>query len=380
MYPGDYIEEIPSDRTITGVSTSVTAFIGVTERGPTNEGVQVCNFGDFERDFGGLVPGSDVSYAVQQFFTNGGTEAWVVRVAPGRGDFIGDRATGTGIYALQDVDIFNIMCLPNVSDNAVLEAALAYCDERRAFLLIDVPESIDTVDKAKQWLTASADLRGSNSAAYFPRIVAADPLQHLRLRPFPPSGAVAGVFARTDSAQGVWKAPAGTDAALRGVEGLTYKLSDLENGALNALGLNALRTFTGFGNVVWGARTLDGSDARASEWKYIPVRRLALLLEESVSRGTEWAVFEPNDEPLWAQIRRSVGAFMHHLFRGGAFQGQTPRAAYFVKCDQETTTQNDIDLGIVNIVVGFAPLLPAEFVIIKIQQCAGRSRHQDAAG
>ena len=149
-------------------------------------------------------------------------------------------------------------------------------------------------------------------------------------------------------------------------------LSDLENGALNPLAINCLRNFPVYGNIVWGSRTLDGSNQQASEWKYISVRRTALFIEESLFRGSQWVVFEPNDEPLWAQIRLNVGAFMHNMFRQGAFQGQTPRDAYLVKCDKETTTQNDIDLGIVNIVVGFAPLKPAEFVVIKIQQMAGQ--------
>jgi phage tail sheath protein FI len=153
---------------------------------------------------------------------------------------------------------------------------------------------------------------------------------------------------------------------------LAFKLNDAANGRLNPLGLNCNRSFPVFGNVVWGARTLAGADMLSSDWKYVPVRRLALFLEESLYRGTQWVVFEPNDEPLWAQIRLNVGAFMHNMFRLGAFQGQSPQAAYFVKCDKDTTTQNDINLGIVNIVVGFAPLKPAEFVVIKIQQMAGQ--------
>jgi phage tail sheath protein FI len=172
--------------------------------------------------------------------------------------------------------------------------------------------------------------------------------------------------------RGVWKAPAGIEATLVGTAALTTKLTDGENGQLNPLGINCLRSFPVIGHVVWGARTLEGADRLASEWKYIPVRRLALFLEESLFRGTQWVVFEPNDEPLWAQIRLNIGAFMQNLFRQGAFAGRTPSEAYFVKCDKETTTQNDINLGIVNIVVGFAPLKPAEFVILKIQQMAGQ--------
>jgi phage tail sheath protein FI len=185
---------------------------------------------------------------------------------------------------------------------------------------------------------------------------------------------MAGLYARTDAARGVWKAPAGTEARLAGVQALEYVASDAENGVLNPLGLNVLRTFPVVGTVSWGARTMVGADALADEWKYVPVRRLALFIEESLYRGTQFVVFEPNDEPLWAQIRLSVGTFLNGLFRQGAFQGATPREAYLVKCDATTTTQADIDLGIVNIYVGFAPLKPAEFVIIQIQQLAGQSQ------
>jgi phage tail sheath protein FI len=179
-------------------------------------------------------------------------------------------------------------------------------------------------------------------------------------------------MASTDVARGVWKAPAGLDAALSGIVGLEVNLTDDENGQLNPVGINCLRSFPINGRVVWGARTLRGADQLGDEYKYVPVRRLALYIEESLYRGTQWVVFEPNDEPLWAQIRLNVGAFMHNLFRQGAFQGTKPQDAYFVKCDKESTTQNDINLGIVNIVVGFAPLKPAEFVIIQIQQIAGQ--------
>lgn len=215
------------------------------------------------------------------------------------------------------------------------------------------------------------DVRNMNAAIYFPRLLVSDALNEGRSRNVGASGTMAGVFARTDSTRGVWKAPAGTDAALRGAN-LAVKLTDLENGNLNPIGVNVLRNFPIFGNISWGGRTLDGADQKASEWKYIPVRRTALYIEESLYQGLKWAVFEPNDEPLWSQIRLNVGAFMHNMFRQGAFQGTSPKQAYFVKCDSETTTQNDINLGIVNIVVGFAPLKPAEFVVIKLQQIAGQ--------
>jgi phage tail sheath protein FI len=300
-------------------------------------------------------------------------------IAPDSAALIGSLNNKTGLYALEDVDLFNLLCLPGVSvmadqnkAQAVLTAAELYCEKRRAFLLIDTPAGRDEPQEIKNWLTTNAVLRHKNAALFYPRVRIPDPLDDFRLRTVGASGTLAGLFARTDVARGVWKAPAGTEATLRNVTELDDLLTNQENGTLNPLAINCLRSFPVYGNVSWGARTLDGADQQASEWKYIPVRRLALFLEESLYRGTQWVVFEPNDEPLWSQIRINLGAFMHNLFRQGAFQGRSPREAYLVKCDRETTTQNDIDNGIVNIVVGFAPLKPAEFVILKIQQLAGQ--------
>jgi hypothetical protein len=243
-------------------------------------------------------------------------------------------------------------------------------------LLVDAPAAWDSVSDAFA-ASATPILSGENAknaALYFPylRIVDPDPTQGGRKINMPASGAVAGVYGRTDAQRGVWKAPAGTDASLNGVPELSLSMTDLENGRLNPLGINCLRSFPIIGRVVWGARTLRGADALADDWTYVPVRRLALFIEESLYRGTKWAVFEPNDEPLWAQLRLGVGSFMQNLFRQGAFQGRSPREAYFVRCDKDTTTQNHINLGVVNIHVGFAPLKPAEFVVIKIQQMAGQ--------
>ncbi len=306
-------------------------------------------------------------------------------VTPNAADLIGNLSSKTGIYALEDVDLFNLLCVPRtavvdgspdaltpVQASAVITVAETYCEERRAFFLMDTPVGVDTPQEIKNWLAGNPTLRHRNAALFYPRVRVPDPLDDFRLRAFGPSGTIAGLCARTDASRGVWKSPGGTEASLRNVSELDYVLTDAENGVLNPLAINCLRTFPVYGHISWGARTLAGADQQASEWKYIPVRRLALFLEESLYRGTKWVVFEPNDEPLWAQIRLNVGAFMNNLFRQGAFQGQTPQEAYLVKCDGETTTQNDINLGIVNIVVGFAPLKPAEFVIIKIQQLAGQ--------
>ncbi len=505
-YPGVYIEEVPSGvRTIVGVGTSITAFVGRAPRGPANRPVRVQNFAEFERIFGGLAATSGMSYAVQHFFLNGGVDALIVRVvhtgdaapannavtaagatggldlvaanpgawgnriravvdhdtrdpadtalfnltvqemdgtaptanviasesfrnvsvtpasprfvqtvlaaestfaraaavpnvrpglasifltggqdgsAPTAAEVQGVRASKSGLFALEDADLFNLLCIPPVAPDgdtapAVYTAALAYCKERRAMLLIDPPAAWTTPTAVETDANNAAGflapLRDENAVVYFPRVRLADALQENRLAAFVPCGVLAGVIARTDAQRGVWKAPAGQDATLVGVRELVYKMTDGENGRVNPLGVNALRAFPVTGNVAWGARTTEGADRLASEWKYIPVRRLALFIEETLFRGTQWVVFEPNDEPLWAQIRLNVGAFLQDLFRQGAFQGSSPRDAFFVRCDRTTTTQSDIDRGVVNIHVGFAPLKPAEFVVIRIQQIAGQT-------
>jgi hypothetical protein len=275
-----------------------------------------------------------------------------------------------GIFALDSIDLFNLLCLCAVTDASTLIDSAAYCQSRGAFLIADVPNGM-TPDQMATYIQGTSLPKTEYGAAYYPWIDIGDPLSG-GLRPTPPSGTMAGLYARTDTTRGVWKAPAGTEATLTGALGVEYSLTDGENGILNPLGANCIRSFPTFGVVSWGARTLRGADAMSSDYKYVPVRRLALFIEQSLYRGTKWVVFEPNDEPLWAQIRLNVGSFMQNLFRQGAFQGTSPRQAYFVKCDSETTTQNDINLGVVNIVVGFAPLKPAEFVVIKIQQIAGQ--------
>ena len=307
---------------------------------------------------------------------------------PLNADLVGSRAAFTGIYALERADIFNLLLIPdatrplvsdpdrldtNLDPNAVYAEALTYCEERRAFLLVDPPPEVGDLEAGVEWISGGLTVAGANAAANWPRVRLPDPSNEFKPRLFGPAGVIAGLYARTDSARGLWKAPAGTEARLRGVQEPAYKLTDDENGVLNPLGLNCIRSFPIYGNVCWGSRTLFGADARASEWKYVPVRRLALYIEESLYRGIKWAVFEPNDEPLWAQLRTSVGDFMHNLFTKGAFQGASAREAYFVRCDSSTTTQVDIDRGIVNVVVGFAPLKPAEFVVLSIQQIVAQS-------
>jgi phage tail sheath protein FI len=285
----------------------------------------------------------------------------------------------SGLHLLDRVDIFNLLCVPGENDSATIQLLQGYCTSNRAFYIVDCPQDVDHdvlnsegpvgEDRQSGQLTG---VNSNNSAYYFPWVNAPDPLAGGRATLFPPCGFVAGIYARVDGARGVWKAPAGIEASLVGVSGLELDLTDEENGDLNTQAINCLRHFKIYGDVVWGARTLQGNDHAGSQWKYVPIRRLALFLESSLYDGTQWVVFEPNDEPLWSQIRLNVGAFMQGLFLQGAFQGTTPKQAYFVKCDAENNPQSSIDQGIVNILVGFAPLYPAEFVVIQIQQLAGQ--------
>ncbi len=301
----------------------------------------------------------------------------------------GDPLKSTSFNSFTDLDLpdaqgaltpFNNLCIPPYTasgdvDLALLTDAINICVKRRAMLLIDPPSNWTDKDTAKgEFPGAFPGIVGEaarNAALFFPRITKFNSLTKT-LEDFVPCGTIAGIFARTDATRGVWKAPAGIDATLNGSADLSVKLNDPENGELNPLGLNCLRSFPSIGRVAWGSRTVRGSDIVADDYKYIPVRRTALYIEETLYQALKWVVFEPNDEPLWSQIRLNVGAFMQDLFRKGAFQGKTPDQAYFVKCGSDTTTQNDVDLGIVNIKVGFAPLKPAEFVVIQLEQLAGQ--------
>lgn len=295
--------------------------------------------------------------------------------------YLGDEAAKTGLHGLDDVDLFNILCIPpddraGDTSPAVYEGALMYCVARRAMLIVDPPSDWSNrvkllSDPGKS--LGEVNLTGTaarNAFLYYPRVTMSDPLLGGAQETVPACGIIAGVLARTDSQRGVWVAPAGLDASLGAVVP-EVPLTNRENGILNPVAINCIRNFPVFGTVMWGARTLRGADQLADEYKYLPVRRTALFIEESLYRGTQWVVFQPNDEPLWGLIRLNVGAFMNDLFRKGAFAGTKAQDAYFVRCDHTTTTQNDVDLGVVNIIVGFAPLKPAEFVIVQLQQIVG---------
>ncbi len=308
-----------------------------------------------------------------------GAPAATPAAAPAAPTSLGDEGAKTGIFALKKADIFNILCLPidpgTTYSTQTLGDAVAFCVAQRAMLIVDPPSAWTNHPGQLDFQTATGSPALSpaspNAATYYPNLVVTDKLG--TPKPVGPSGALAGVWAATDAARGVWKAPAGTAATISGVTDLQVHIDDGESGDLNPLAINCLRTLPSIGPVAWGARTTVGVDQLGDQWKYIPVRRTALFIEESLRRGTQWVVFEPNDEPLWSSIRLNVGAFMNGLFRQGAFQGSTPAEAYVVKCDKDNNPQNQVDLGIVTILVGFAPLKPAEFVIIQIQQQAGQA-------
>ena len=567
-YPGVYIEEIPSGNvTITGVATSITAFVGRTPMGPVapdGEPIHCYSFADFERYFGGRTDGYPLTYAVEDFFQNGGSDAVIVRIykaaapqqassqpaaagqgaatshtasssnpssganpppanpqpaagyatqaslnlraygpgtwanaltvsidatgindqvaaqytryglakadlfnltltytkpdnttvverytnvtvktvnnvaAPNRLDSVlksqsqlatvivdantkapnlpaatppstytkddkgkstdtplpftggadsanlvaldieGDELERTGIYALDHVDLFNIMCIPwdqagQDFEETMYQRAAEYCQKRRAMLIIDPPMDwvskaihgqYDQIDPSSLGITPVLESR--NCAVYFPRIKKINEEKGGITEVFPACGAIAGIYAATDLQRGVWKAPAGITAGIGNIVGLEMNLTDAQNGALNTVGINCLRTFPIIGSIVWGARTLRGADLLSDDYKYVPVRRLTLFIEESLYRGTKFAVFEPNDEPLWSQLRLSIGTFMADLARQGAFYN------YQVVCDKTTTTADDIARGIVNVIVAFAPVKPAEFIVLKIQQQAAQ--------
>jgi uncharacterized protein len=298
-------------------------------------------------------------------------------LVPNTGPFETALLAATGYQVLANVPIFNLLCVPGENNSAAVTSGasnlLKFCHDNRAFLILDAAQNASKTTLENQGPTDSggtaySTLYPSYGAFYYPWISAPDPQAGFRPALFPPCGYVAGAFAATDADRGVWKAPAGIGANLSGALGLQTVLNDGDNGLLNPMAVNCLRQFRTYGNVIWGARTLDGADAAGSQWKYVPIRRLAMYIESSLYEGTQWVVFEPNDEPLWGQVRLSIGTFLQELFLRGAFAGTTPQQAYFVKCDSDNNPDFSIAQGIVNITVGFAPLYPAEFVVIQITQ------------
>jgi phage tail sheath protein FI len=365
-----YIEVTPAAAgTINGVPTDVAAFIGSTLSGQFYQPARLLNFAQFTQTFGTFSARNQLPFAVHLFFLNGGQEAWALRI-PNRPTAKNWRRA---LRALDTIDLFNVLVLPGLTAPAIMRDAIKYCEKRRVFAVLDPPSKAASPAQIRNWANKAQLPPSSNAAIYYPWIKLVDPSQGGAPRWLGPGGAVAGIYARTDLKRGVWKTPAGTEAVIAGIVGLEREISDTESSELNGKAINSLRSLSKAA-CVWGARTLAGRDPSVSEFKYVPVRRTALFLEASIDQGTRWAIFEPNDEPLWARLRLQIGNFLDGLWRGGAFQGARPQDAWFVKCDRTTMTQNDIDNGTLNLEFGFAPLRPAEFVVIKLQQRAGQIR------
>ena len=360
---------------IAGAPTGIAAFVGWAAQGPTDGAILVHSWLEFEQQFGGFDPRFYLGYAVSHFFANGGQQAYVVRLASD-GTPAASAAVMTGVHLLDAVPIFNLLAVPGEADPGLIAQLQAYCAGRKAFLIADsaVDSTFATLQNGPDSRITGAD--AINSAFYFPWLNVMDAQQNLT-RPFPPSGFVAGIYAATDAARGVWQAPAGITAPITGALDPVVKLTDAENAVLNPHAVNCIRILPRFGDVVWGARTLAGGDQAASDWTYVPVRRLALYIETSVHDGTKWATFEPNDAQLWSELNHSIGAFMQALFAQGAFKGQSAAETYFVQCDAQNNPPSGVDQGIVNIAIGFAPVRPAEFIIIQIQQIAGQTGGSD---
>jgi phage tail sheath protein FI len=357
----------------TGVDSALTTTAGFNVGGAGNL---------FEIPAVGTGASNVAAYSLGRLGGAGGGGTRQVSVAADEGTDGTKPDLGRYIAAFQTLEStlasWNLMVLPRAADQTDAERrgvwghASASCARRRALLLVDPDStwtSIPAASAGADSIKIGVDTR--NSAVFWPRLVVpqiGSPVP----KTIDPSGSMAGLMARTDGRFGVWTAPAGLEATIRGVTGLSRVMSDEENGVLNPKALNAIRLFPS-GVVSWGARTMVGADDTGNiDDKYIPVRRTMLFIEESLYRGLRFAVFKPNAEPLWASIRLAAGSFMNGLMRQGAFASRNKLEAYYVLCDATTTTETDRNLGIVNVIVAFAPLKPAEFVVLTVRQIAGQ--------
>ncbi|HIA03552.1 MAG TPA: phage tail sheath family protein [Myxococcales bacterium] len=377
LSPGVYVEEVDrGTKPLEMVGTSTVAFIGECNSGPVNEPILVTNWSQFTKHFGDFQDSEYLAHAVYGFFNNGGGRAFICNVGSlddAKEDdkkgakpaskatlFIGkDRGPGTrtGLKAFEDIEEINVVCAPGQTDPAVQDALLSHCENMRyRFAILDCPETIEKggVDK----LPKPRDSK--YGAYYFPWVEVYDPVKGNIYQP--PSGYMAGVYARTDGERGVHKAPA--NELVRGALGLKYTITKGEQDILNPKGINCIRDFPNRGIRVWGARTVS-SDA---SWRYVNVRRLFNMVEQSIELGTQWVVFEPNDHRLWKRVTRDISAFLLRLWRQGALFGKTPEEAFYIKCDEETNPPEVVDAGQLIVEIGMCPVKPAEFVIFRIGQ------------
>ncbi len=350
-------EQIVTPRPVPAAAFGICAFVGAFSQGPAGKAVTVAGRGEFDQLFGGPQGLGEAPAAVAQFFANGGAEALLVRTASTSATSLDE---GLGVLDGLIDPGFDLLCVPDavhVPDRcaALYEKALAICVRQRATLLVDPPPGLAGDAGILAWLNGVPGLRSADAALYYPR---------LRLdggADAGPSGSVAGIVARFGRERGVWKAPAGPGAGLLGAV-VEDTISTQRQELLNPQGVNVIRAMGSAGPLVWGSRTLSSDP----EWKYLSVRRTVLFLERSLRQGLQWAVFEPNDEPLWASIRASVDGFLQELWRAGALMGQTARDALFVRCGSDTTVEADIREGRICLVVGVALVRPAEFLTFRM--------------
>lgn len=392
--PGVYVEEVSTGtRPIEAVGTSTVGFIGVTPDADAHLNTirWVNNWTQFLRDFAPEGKATTaLANAVYGFFLNGGSRCCVVNI--GKGSLAGGtKGQRQGLDLLEETDQVSIVAAPGFTDAISHDALLAHCEKlKNRVAILDGPPDTENIEALTKVALApsSSGARTTNELAgqrprqselgygafYFPWITTRNPLNPAEIINTPPSGHIAGIYARSDASRGVHKAPA--NELIRGAVNVSYRVTKEEQSCLNPHGVNCIRIFPNDGIRLYGARTLAPS---SSEYRYINVRRLLNQIEESISRNTGWVVFEPNDRPLWKSITRDVTAFLTQLWRQGALMGRTPEEAFFVKCDEETNPPESIDAGEVITVIGVAPVKPAEFVIFRIGQGTGSGTNKPNA-
>ena len=389
LSPGVFVEEVESGaRPIEAVGTSTAGFVGQAPKSdaPINEAVAVTNWTQFRNVFvGDSTATTPLVQAALGFFLNGGARAYFVNT--GKDEAIVGR--GKGLEVLEKIDDVSLIAAPGKTDAKAYDALLTSAENTGdRFAILDSPLQVKDISKltevARARATADGDggsgggLRARQSDQGFGAqvacgIVTRDALDPSKIVEAYPSGYVAGIYARTDFRRGVHKAPA--NETVRGALDVTQPITKADQAVLNPASVNCLRFFSREGVKLYGARTLAAS---ASENRYVNVKRLMMLIRLSIERGTGWVVFEPNDQFLWAKIKRDVSAFLTILWRQGALMGASPEEAFFVKCDRETNPQETIDAGQVITVIGVAPVKPAEFVIFRIGQTPSGA-YMDAA-
>ncbi|GAB4178145.1 MAG: hypothetical protein Kow00108_13820 [Calditrichia bacterium] len=414
--PGVYVREISrGNKPIESVGTSTAVFIGfnnfVYKKNDkvidlTHKPQLVSNWSQFTEKFGDFRHGSYLASAVYGYFANGGTNCYIISLGKepvqqkldsdekekneNKSKAVKSEVQGvkslykliigedagpgkrTGLHAIKEIEEYNLVCVPGITDKAIQDAIIQFCERNRTFAILDGPKEIPD-NKGIDFILQQKPAESSFAAMYFPWVYIYNPFDEQKML-VPPSGLVAGMIARVDSEKGVHKAPA--NEKLKGALGVKYKLTDVEQGVLNPKGINVIRDFSDTGVTVWGARTLSAD----AEWRYISTRRLFLMIEKTLEKGTRWVVFEPNTPELWMRIIRNVKTFLLSLWRDGALFGKTPEEAFYIKCDEENNTPETIDQGMVNIEIGLAAVKPAEFVVFELTQWSGPEEGETSEG